>query len=161
MPETLLIRPAEANDAEALSRFASRTFEETFAHSTSAADMAAYLAAHYSPAIQRGEIDDPRATTLIAGDGRDVLGYAQIRDNDVPDAVSDPAAIELVRLYVDRAWHGRGLAIALNAARRNRGARSRRADDVARRVGKEPSRPRVLSQARLRRGRRARVHARR
>jgi len=128
MPETLLIRPAEANDAEALSRFASRTFEETFAHSTSAADMAAYLAAHYSPAIQRGEIEDPRATTLIAGDGRDVLGYAQIRDNDVPDAVSDPAAIELVRLYVDRAWHGRGLAIALmqraETAARDRGAQT-------------------------------------
>ncbi len=113
MSQPLSIRLAGAGDAEALARFAARTFEETFAHSTSPADMAAYLAAHYSPEIQRAEIADVRATTLVAGDGRELLGYAQIRDNDVPCCVADRGAIELVRLYVDRAWHGRGLAAAL------------------------------------------------
>lgn len=121
-----MVRLAQLTDALDLSRFAARTFEETFAHSTSAADMAAYLADHYSPEIQRAEIEDPRATTLIATEGSDVLGYAQIRDNDVPDSVVDRGAIELVRLYVDRAWHGRGLAVALmtraEAAARERGA---------------------------------------
>ena len=127
MPQTLSIRPADPGDAAALARFAARTFEETFAHSTSAADMAAYLASHYSLEIQRSEITDPRTTTLVANDGAALVGYAQIRDNDVPDGVDDPGAIELVRLYVDRAWHGRGLAAALmtraEAAARDRGAR--------------------------------------
>jgi diamine N-acetyltransferase len=126
MPQTLLIRHAAADDAAALTVFAARTFEDTFAHSTSAADMAAYLADHYSPEIQRAEIEDQRATTLIATDGRDLLGYAQIRDNDVPESVADRTATELVRLYVDRAWHGRGVAIALmtqaEAVARERGA---------------------------------------
>ena len=127
MPQTLSIRPADPGDAAALARFAARKFEETFAHSTSAADMAAYLVAHYSPEIQRSEIADPRTTTLVATDSGGVVGYAQIRDNDVPDGVDDPRAIELVRLYVDRAWHGRGLAAGLmtraESAARDRGAR--------------------------------------
>ncbi|HEX5216324.1 MAG TPA: GNAT family N-acetyltransferase [Vicinamibacterales bacterium] len=123
-----MVRLAHSADARDLALFASRTFEETFAHSTSAADMAAYLAAHYSEAIQRAEIDDARTTTLVASDGRALVGYAQIRDNEPPDGVVDRSAIELVRLYVDRAWHGRGLAIALmtraEAAARDRGART-------------------------------------
>ena len=121
-----MVRLALLTDALDLSRFAARTFEETFAHSTSPADMAAYLASHYSPGIQRAEIEDARTTTLIASDGSNLVGYAQIRDNDVPECVTDRGAIELVRLYVDRGWHGRGLATALmtraEAAARERGA---------------------------------------
>jgi len=122
----VVIRLAQPTDALDLSRFAARVFEETFADSTSAADMAAYLAAHYSPDIQRAEIEDDRTTTLIASDGGEMLGYAQIRDNDVPECVADRGAIELVRLYVDPAWHGRGVAIAL-LTRAETSARERRA----------------------------------
>ena len=122
----VVIRLAQPTDALDLSRFAARVFEETFADSTSAADMAAYLAAHYSPDIQRAEIEDDRTTTLIASDGGEVLGYAQIRDNDVPECVGDRSAIELVRLYVDGAWQGRGVALELmtraETSARDRGA---------------------------------------
>ena len=61
-----------------------------------------------------------RAATAIA--------YAQLRADHVPDCVTGPNPIELWRFYVDREWHGRGIARPLmdrvKAAARERGAKT-------------------------------------
>ena len=48
--------------------------------------------------------------------GFNLLGYAQIYVGEPPDCVPDRRAIELVRFYIDRALHGRGLAHTLMEA---------------------------------------------
>ena len=58
------MRRATRNHAAALSAFAARTFQETFAHSTSAQDMAGHLAEHYGVPQQSSEIADRRCVTL-------------------------------------------------------------------------------------------------
>jgi ribosomal protein S18 acetylase RimI-like enzyme len=114
MPTT--IRHATPDDAPALSRFASRTFRDTFAGQNTPEDMRAYLSAAFSHTRQLSEINDPAMVTLIAEEGAELIGYAQLRVSAPPSCVPEAQAIELVRLYVDRARHGRGVAHTLMQA---------------------------------------------
>lgn len=59
---------------------------------------------------------DGRIVTLVAEvDGR-AAGYAQLARGAAPPIVTGPLPMEIVRFYVDRPWHGRGLAQQLMAA---------------------------------------------
>ena len=119
MPVT--VRPAVPADAEHLSAFARRVFDETFAADNSAADMAAYLDSAFTPALQSAELGDPRAAILLAEATADaeegqaaLAGYAHlVFGGAAPACVAGPAPAELKRFYVDRAFQGRGAAARL------------------------------------------------
>jgi GNAT superfamily N-acetyltransferase len=122
------IRVADAADAAVLADLARRTFYDTFAHNNDPDDMALYLQSAYSVEIQSRELADPGITTLLVeADGR-AVAYAQIRADHVPPCVEGPDPIELWRFYVDREWHGQGIAQRLMArvrqVARERGARA-------------------------------------
>jgi ribosomal protein S18 acetylase RimI-like enzyme len=115
---TVKVRPAAIADAVALSRLGAATFRETFEADNTTEDMARYLAEAFSPEQQSSEIGDPMSTVLVAEhrDGsRDaaLVGYAHLVSGPAPQAVQGPEPLELKRLYVARAWHGRGVAQAL------------------------------------------------
>jgi ribosomal protein S18 acetylase RimI-like enzyme len=110
---TATIRPATADDADRLSRFASRLFRETFAAQNTPQDMDAYLSSAFSAARQLSQINDAATLTLVAEIDGALVGYAQLRMGPPPPCVPDPQSIELVRLYVESALHGRGLARSL------------------------------------------------
>src|SRR5262249_50265191 len=95
-----------------LADLARRTFHDTFAPSTNADDMVVYLAQAYGVEQQTRELDDRDITTLLVEEGQPVA-YAQVRAGKVPECVADRQAIELWRFYVDRPWHGRGIAQSL------------------------------------------------
>ncbi len=107
------IRRAVPADAIRLAEFGARAFSETFGAENSAEDMAVHLARTYGPLLQSAEIDDPNMTTIIAESGGDLVGYAQLRVGPAPEVVVGSTPIELLRFYVDRSWHGRGLASTL------------------------------------------------
>lgn len=122
------IRTAVPKDAAVLADLARTTFYDTFAATNNATDMALHLQRAYGVPQQTAEITDPRMTTLLVEQGHQTIAYAQIRDDHVPECVSGPAPVELWRFYVDRAWHGRGIAPALmdrvKAEARARGAKT-------------------------------------
>ncbi len=108
-----LIRRATADDAGLLAALGARTFADTFAADNKPEDMAAYLAAAFSPEQQAAELADPRAIFLLAEvDGR-AAGYAALRADDAPACVTGARPVELVRLYVTQEWLGRGVGEAL------------------------------------------------
>ena len=107
--------PAPADTAR-LTAFAARTFSEAFAADNRPEDMAAYMAASFTPEHQAAELADPEVITLLAEIGSDLAGYAQLRSGPAPEEVTGPEPIELVRFYVDRRHHGRGLAQSLMTA---------------------------------------------
>lgn len=109
----LIIRTGTSADAAALAEFAARTFREAFAADNRPEDMALHLATFYSPATQLAELLDPAICTLLAESGGRLAGFAQVRTGPVPACVTGPEPIELGRFYVDRPWHGRGVAPAL------------------------------------------------
>jgi ribosomal protein S18 acetylase RimI-like enzyme len=110
---TIAIRRATATDARALASLAAEAFIETFGPDNTPADMAMYLATAFGESVQGGEIADSYNTVLLAERGGEMVGYAMLREGDAPDAVGDPGAIEIVRLYSFTRWIGTGVGAAL------------------------------------------------
>jgi ribosomal protein S18 acetylase RimI-like enzyme len=105
------IRRASVDDVIALAAFGARTFEQTFGHANAPDDMAAYLAAAYGERQQHAEVTASDIVTLIAEQDAGLAGFAQIRrGSETPACVASEAPVELWRFYVDRLWHGRGVA---------------------------------------------------
>jgi len=111
-----IIRLATIEDAALLAELGAVTFFETFATSTSEADMAQYLAASFSPDLQRAELADKQNTGLIAEINNVAAGYAVLREGTPPDQNDAPDSIELARLYAKKEWHGRGVGATLMQA---------------------------------------------
>jgi GNAT superfamily N-acetyltransferase len=109
----LTIRLATPVDAAAVSEFGRRMFLDTFAAQNTAEDMAVYVADAFSDARQSAELADDRTITLVAEDEQMLVAYAQLALKGAPSCVTGASPIELVRFYVDRAWHGRGIAQTL------------------------------------------------
>jgi diamine N-acetyltransferase len=117
-------RDATPADASALAEFGARTFYEAFAADNTAEDMARHLASAWSAERQLREIDDPDIDTLILADGAGRwTAFAQLRANQVSDGVPPEGSVELWRFYVDKPWHGTGVAGALMEAGKARARR--------------------------------------
>lgn len=115
---TIHVRPARLTDAPALSDLAAATFRDAFGSENTPEDVDLHVATTYSPARQAAEIADPDSTILLVEatgpDGApELAGYAYLAVGPAPGAVRGPSPMELRRLYVARAWHGRGVAQAL------------------------------------------------
>lgn len=106
-------RPGVFADAEALVEFAARTYYETFAAVNTTENMQAYLAAAFTLPQMQSELSDPQASFILSEAGGKLVGYAKLLAGRPPDCVTDEDSIELVRFYIDQAWHGSGLASAL------------------------------------------------
>jgi GNAT superfamily N-acetyltransferase len=109
------IRHAQPADVEMLTAIGARTFSETFLPDNHREDVDAYVASAFTSARQLAELRDPDMTTLLAesdgvGGVYSPIGYAQVHEVTAPECVTGRAPIELARFYLDRAWHGTGLA---------------------------------------------------
>jgi ribosomal protein S18 acetylase RimI-like enzyme len=101
------------DDAAALAEIAERTFRDTFAKDNTPEDLEAYVASAYGETLQRRELEDPD-TLVLLGEAEDgtLIAYTQMRRVRSPHG-----EVEIARFYVDRTYHGQGLAQQLmNAA---------------------------------------------
>ena len=113
---TVRIRKAEIGDVAALTEFGARSFYESFATDNTPEDMSKHLASAWHPDLQRREVLDPALDTLLAEVGGTLAGFAMLREGKTPPGVAMVKPVELWRFYVDKAWHGRGLARSLMSA---------------------------------------------
>lgn len=111
-----LLREATDADAATLADLARRTFTETFADSNTPEDLALFLDTAYGEVQQGRELADPDWWTLLAFVDGVPAGFVQLRRNHTEACVTGPAPVELNRLYVLRAFHGRRLGAALMQA---------------------------------------------
>jgi len=118
------LRDAAATDAVQLAEFGARTFYESFSADNTADDMRRHLESAFSPQLQLEEIRNPDIDTLIAADGSGRwAGFAQLRAGKVSEGVPPQGSIELWRFYVDKVWHGQGVAAALMDGAKQRARR--------------------------------------
>lgn len=124
----MTIRPATVDDAATLAELARRTFFDTFAPTNDPTDMALYLAEAFGIDQQTRELTDRDINTLLVEEDGEVIAYAQLCADHVPECVSSEKPIELKRFYVSQQWHGRGIASPLmervTAEARARGAQT-------------------------------------
>jgi diamine N-acetyltransferase len=113
---SLTVRRAGPADAAWLAGLAERTFRETYAAHNTADNMERYVAAHFGVDRQAAELRDAAKLTLLAEEDGRAAGYVQLARGKVPASVAGAAPIEVTRFYVERPWHGRGVAQQLMAA---------------------------------------------
>ena len=107
---SVTIRRAVAADAAAVAELAARTFADWFAADNSAEDLQAHLECSYGEVLQRREIEDRDWVTLLAESEGRAIAYAQVKRGETPACVEGETPIEIARFYVDRAFHGKGIA---------------------------------------------------
>jgi ribosomal protein S18 acetylase RimI-like enzyme len=108
------IRLASVDDASELTGVAGRLFEQAFGAANEPENMRVYLAAAFSPDAQTEELADPERATFVATDPHGTpIGYAMLRRGRLAAGVIAIKPVELQRIYVDSAWHGRRLGDAL------------------------------------------------
>ena len=114
----LLITVARRNAATAaqLAALGYQTFQETFAAGNRPEDMAAYLAANFSPEKQLTELEDADTVFLLARMQQELVGYAKLRFHSalgVEPGKTPDQRVEIGRLYVREDWIGTGLGASL------------------------------------------------
>lgn len=110
------IRRAVPSDVAGLAGLAARTFADTFGADNRPEDLEAHLTTSYGIRQQTDELANPDMVTLVAEHDGDLVAFAQVRRGPAPACVTDESPVELWRFYVDRSWHGRGIAQRLMAA---------------------------------------------
>lgn len=114
--DDITLRVAVPGDARALAELAEATFRAAFAAQNTDEDMQAHCAASYSEALQGAEIQRADYQTFVMESQGRLIAYAQLRDGAAPACVSGESPAEIQRLYVDAAWHGKGIAPRLMQA---------------------------------------------
>lgn len=122
-PAGLRIRVATPADAPLIASLGTETFVKSFGAQNTPENLAKHLAKAFGEEIQRRELADPAITYLIADQEGRTAGYAQVREGDAPECVTDPAPVEVRRFYVVEDFHGTGIAQALMAACANEARR--------------------------------------
>ena len=107
------IRYATAPDASELSQLGAQTFRATYAEANAPHLVDAYIADHYSTAIQLAELHDDRLIYLVAELDTHLVGFALLRTDQTHPDVEAAHPIRLARIYVDGPYVGTGLGSAL------------------------------------------------
>lgn len=116
MTAGVTVRLGTAADAELLYAMGHRTFLHTFGPPNDPVDLAAYMTATYSPALQAAELADPTVTFLIAMRAETPVGYAKLRQGRPGDGVRAANPLEVQRFYADVPFLGRGIGRILMPA---------------------------------------------
>ena len=106
----LTIRKATPADAQVLSDLALKIFLDTFGPQNTPEDLEIHIRNSYSREIQLSEINDPSLTYLIAEVDGTPAGFSMIGLPRSESCSRFEKPIELFRFYVDKKWHGKGIA---------------------------------------------------
>lgn len=94
-------------DIEQLQAIGRQTFAETFAESNSADNMAKYLEEAYAHDKLSAELKDPNSLFYFAINENEVIGYLKINFGNAQTELKDNTALEIERIYVTKAYHGK------------------------------------------------------
>ena len=105
-----MIRSAAPEDAAVLAALGKKTFIDAFSADNTAENLSLFVAQNYGEAIQAREIADPERRIFIAWEKDQAVGYSHLLLGKPELCIQSPLPIELLRLYVDQSWHGKGVA---------------------------------------------------
>lgn len=106
----MIIRKAEQSDAKPLAQLAETTFRDTFAAQNTVEDMEAHCRSSYSEQLQSREIADSESLTIVVEQDNQLIAFAKLNWKTSPSCVLGQSVGEIQRLYIDKSWHGKGIA---------------------------------------------------
>lgn len=114
----LEIRYGTVKDAKKLAPLAIKIFNDTFAGNplNKPEDLNEYISEAFSFEQTKRELVDKNSVFFIAENEGEMIGYAKLQKHSGEDCVLDKNPIELQRLYVEREFHGGGIAAKIMEA---------------------------------------------
>ncbi len=109
MLDKIKIEQINNSHIEALQQIGRQTFEETFAESNSAENMAKYLEEAYSFEKLNEEIYNPNSFFYFAMLDEKVIGYLKLNMGGSQTELKDNDALEIERIYVLKAFQGKNV----------------------------------------------------
>lgn len=109
MPDTTLLRPARDDDALCIGVLATQVFLDTYATDGVRPALAREVLSHFSTAATTELLAQPDTRFVVAEHGLHLRGFAQLSLGKRHAQVDGSKTAEVVRLYVQRAFQGRGL----------------------------------------------------
>jgi ribosomal protein S18 acetylase RimI-like enzyme len=103
----IVINKIGIEQIEQLQQIGRQTFEETFAESNSAENMAKYLEEAYSHEKISAELNDPNSFFYFAMMDHNVIGYLKLNKGGSQTELKDNDALEIERIYVIKEFHGK------------------------------------------------------
>jgi ribosomal protein S18 acetylase RimI-like enzyme len=133
---TWSIRTAEPGDVQQLAGLGVTLFRQAYGATHPEPTLSEYVARSFALPRVAQTLEDPASTILVASTNGSLIGYAELHEGPptAPTTVlarplPGGAPMEIVRFYVDQAWHGRGVAQDLMHACEER-ARGRSCDAI-------------------------------
>lgn len=105
--ETIAIKQATINDLSALQQIGRQTFAETFSTSNSEENMANYLEEGFSAEKLLSELNSEGSQFYFALLNNEVIGYLKLNAGQSQTELRDDTAVEIERIYVLGAYHGK------------------------------------------------------
>ena len=109
----ITIRAATIKDAELIADMSRQTFSDSFASQNSKENMDKFLNEQFTKEALMQEVGAERNTFFLAYDGERPVGYARIRENNIPPGLGTDQAIEIARIYAVQGSIGKGVGSAL------------------------------------------------
>ncbi|MCA8891398.1 MAG: GNAT family N-acetyltransferase [Hyphomonas sp.] len=108
--QSLTFRDAVAEDTDALTALARKTFTDKFGHLYHPEDLAAFLHESHSPDVYEAWLGDPDVLVRVCEtDDGALKAYLLCSPLSLPAPYPQPGAVELKRVYVDDGLQGQGI----------------------------------------------------
>ena len=105
--KAIVIKKVTPNEIAQLQAIGKETFTETFSSTNSEEDMKSYLEDAFSTEKLKDELTDQNSEFYIAILDGDVIGYLKINHGPSQTDLKDENALEIERIYVLKAFHGK------------------------------------------------------
>jgi ribosomal protein S18 acetylase RimI-like enzyme len=109
----MIIRKADASDAQLIADMSRQTFYASFAASNTKEDMDKFMDEQFSREFLINEVLNNDGIFFIAEDGGETLGYVRLRDGEYYRVFDNLPSIEIVRIYAIQSAIGKGVGSAL------------------------------------------------
>ena len=101
------VKKISIKDLAQLQKIGISTFSETFAEHNTKEDLEKYLKESFAADKLIGELENPDAAFYFAELDDTVIGYLKINFGDAQTELKDNKSVEIERIYVLQAYHGK------------------------------------------------------
>ncbi len=109
----IAIRPCQVSDLETLCAVGRETYDETFRSMNTPETMERYLDEAFNPQKILAELENENSRFYFLFAGGDLAGYLKVNFAPAQSDLNDPDSMEIERIYVKRAYKGKGLGKSL------------------------------------------------
>jgi diamine N-acetyltransferase len=107
--QNIAIRSVTLDDMLQLQEIGRKTFSETFSAVNTEENMLKYLNEGFSTEKLSLELEDKNAAFYFAEMDKTVIGYLKLNVGSSQTELQDDQALEIERIYVAQAFHGKGV----------------------------------------------------